>query len=218
MYWLKHLLTHNWRLKLLALFMAVMLWAATARDSTSEIGVDVPLEYQNVPANTEVITDTTNTVEVRLRGPSALIKEISSQDILTTIDVGKMEKGSEKIVTLTKEHVRGPFGVDVVGVNPARVRVTLEPTVSTQLKIVAAVTGAPADGYRVQQVFVTPDSVKVEGPANRVRLMENVQTTPVDVSGKRESIRQTVDLNVLDPRVRINQSQPIHVEVRIGRR
>src|SRR5262245_7776875 len=136
MHWLKHLLTNNWRLKLLALLMAVMLWAATTRESTSEIGIDVPLEYQNVPANTEVITDTTNTVEVRLRGPSTLIKEVSSPDISTTIDVGKMEKGSEKIVTLTKEQVRAPFGVDVVAVNPARVRVTLEPTVSSRLKII----------------------------------------------------------------------------------
>ena len=218
MYWLKHLLTHNWRLKMLALFMAVVLWAATARESTSEIGVDVPLEYQNVPAKTEVITDTFNTVEVRLRGPSAIIKELSSQDISTTIDVGKMEQGREKIVPLTNEHVRAPFGVDVVGVNPARVRVTLEPTVSSQLKIIPAVMGSPAEGFRVEAVSVMPDSVKVEGPANRVRLMENVLTTPVDVSGKQQNVRQTVDLNVLDPRVRVSQPQPVHVEVRIGRR
>src|SRR5262245_14883063 len=171
MHWLKHLVIHNWRLKLAALFMAVILWAATARESTSEIGVDVPLEYQNVPANAEVISDTTNTVEVRLRGPSTLIKEISPQDISTTIDMGKIEKGQEKIVPLTNAHVHAPFGVDVVGVNPARVRVTLEPRVSTHLRVVPAVTGMPGEGYRVEAVSVTPDSVKVEGPASRVRLL-----------------------------------------------
>jgi YbbR domain-containing protein len=129
-----------------------------------------------------------------------------------------MEKGSEKIVTLTKDQVRAPFGVDVVAVNPARVRVTLEPTVSSRLKIIPSVTGAPAEGFRVEAVSVTPDFVKVEGPANRVRLMENVQTTPVDISGKQQNVRQTVDLNVLDPRIRVSQPQPVHVEVRISHR
>src|SRR5213593_1550961 len=120
MHWLQHLVFHNWRLKLFSLVIATMLWAATARESTSEIGVNVPLEYQNVPPNTEVISDTTNTVEVRLRGPSTLIREISPQDISTTIDMGKMTLGSEKILELTAQQVRAPFGVEVVGVNPAR--------------------------------------------------------------------------------------------------
>src|SRR5262249_35355777 len=156
-------------------------------------------EYQNVPANTEVITDTTNTVEVRLRGPSTLIKQISEPDISMTIDVGKMEKDSEKIVPLTTDRVRAPFGVEVVAVNPARARVTLEATVSLQLKILPSITGMPASGFRVNKISVTPDSVKVEGPANRIRLMESVMTTAVDISGKQQDVRQTVDLNVLDP-------------------
>src|SRR5438876_2416587 len=134
----RQILFHHWRLKLFSLIIAAMLWAATARETTSEIGVNVPLEYQNVPPNTEVISDTTNTVEVRLRGPSTLVKEISPQDISTTIDMGRMVLGSEKILPLTAQHVHAPFGVEVVGVNPARVRVTLEPTVSVKLRILPA--------------------------------------------------------------------------------
>jgi YbbR domain-containing protein len=218
MNWLRHILVHNWKLKVLALLMAVVLWAATARETTSEIGVDVPLEYQNVPPNTEVITDTTNTVEVRLRGPSALIKEISAQDISTTIDVGKMPRETEKIVPLTPQGVRAPFGVEVVGVNPARVRVTIEPTVTAHPRILPAVTGMPADGFKIEAVSITPESVKIEGPANRIKLIESILATPVDVTGKQDTVRQTVDLNILDPRIRIAQAQPIHVEIRIAKR
>jgi YbbR domain-containing protein len=216
MQWFQQILFHNWRLKLFSLVIATMLWAATARESTSEIGVNVALEYQNVPANTEVISDTTNTVEVRLRGPSTLIKEISPQDISVTADMGKTPVGNEKILPLTSQQVRAPFGVEVVGVNPARVRVTLEPTISARLRIHAAIVGAPAEGMKVEDVTVTPDSVKVEGPANRVRLLENVLTTPVDVSDKTAGFVQSVDLNILDPRVRVPQSPPVRVEVRIG--
>src|SRR5262249_18041485 len=106
MNWLRHLFIHNWRLKLVSLALATMLWAATAKEPASEIGVNVPLEYQNVPANAEVITDAINTVEVRLRGPSTLIKEIGPKEISTTVDMGKMPLGSNQILPLTAQNVR----------------------------------------------------------------------------------------------------------------
>src|SRR5262249_39786028 len=114
--------------------------------------------------------------------------------------------------------VRAPFGVEVVGVNPARVRVTIEPTVTAHPRILPAVMGMPADGFKIEAVSITPESVKIEGPANRVKLIESILTTTVDVTGKQDTVRQTVDLNILDPRIRIAQAQPIHVEVRIGRK
>jgi YbbR domain-containing protein len=215
MNWLRHLFFHNWRLKLVSLVLATVLWAATARESTSEIGVNVPLEYQNVPAKTEVLSDATNTVEVRLRGPSTLVREIGTKEISTTVDMRKMPLGEEKILPLTVQNVRAPFGVEVVAVNPARVSVTLEPTVPADLPVRATVVGTPAEGFKVAGFSVSPGTVKVEGPANRVRLAESVSTTTIDVSGKKATFEQTADLNILDPRIRIPNSQQVRVEVRI---
>jgi len=215
MVWLRRLIFHNWHLKLFSLLLAIMLWMTIARESTSEIAIEVPLEYQNVPPNTEVISETTNNVEVRLRGPSTLIKEISPRDVSTAVDLGGLSQHSEKILPLTSRHVRAPFGVDVVGVIPARIHVTLEERISAELPIVPTTMGKPAEGFDIDKISSFPDVVRVEGPASRVRLLKEARTTPVDVTGKHDTVRQNVDLDIPDPLVRVLQSEPVRVDVHI---
>ena len=215
MHWCRRLLFHNWQLKLLSVVLAAVLWSVIARESESEIGIEVPLEYQNVPEKTEVISDTTNAVEVRLRGPSNLIKELSAREISATVDLADMAVSTEKIVQLTTEHVHAPFGIEVVGVIPARVRVALEATVSRRVPILPVIRGNPAEGFEAADKLVAPANVQIEGPASRVRLLENVPTSPVDISGRRDGISQIVDLDIADPLIRVPQTQPIRVEVRI---
>src|SRR5262245_5301978 len=62
----KDLIFNNWMLKVFSFILAFALWAAVAGESTSEIGIEVPLEYRNVPTNSEIVGDGVNTVEVRL--------------------------------------------------------------------------------------------------------------------------------------------------------
>src|SRR5262245_34593503 len=63
----KHWITHNWFLKVVSLMLAVLLWVALSNPATSEIGIEVPLEYRNIPAHYEITGDTTSSVQVRLR-------------------------------------------------------------------------------------------------------------------------------------------------------
>src|ERR1700757_2818763 len=118
---LKEFLTHNWLTKLFSLALATLLWIAIAGQANSEVGMTIPLEYRNIPSKLEVVGDATNSVEVRLRGSAALIREISSRDVSATLDLTAVRPG-EKIVQLTYQNVKVPFGVEVVRVNPSQVR------------------------------------------------------------------------------------------------
>src|SRR5215467_4968157 len=119
----KYWITNNWLLKIVSLILAVMLWMAVANEASSEIGLEVPLEYRNIPARLEITGDMTNTVQVRLRGSSNVIKGITAKDVATTIDLSKLNAG-EKIVTLSPHNVEAPFGAEVIRVNPSNVRFT----------------------------------------------------------------------------------------------
>src|SRR5690349_10572187 len=88
--------THNWHLKVISLVLATMLWMLVATETSSEIGMEVPLEYRNIPPQLEITGDTTNTVQVRLRGSANIIRDISARDVSTTIDLSRMRPG-EKI-------------------------------------------------------------------------------------------------------------------------
>jgi len=214
----RELLFTNWHLKIFSLILATALWAVIAEESTTGILVAVPVEYQNVPPATEVIGDAAKRVEVRLRGPSSLIREISEKDISTVIDLDQMPLNAESTVPLNAQHVHAPFGVEVVRVTPSRVRVSLEPTELKWLHVLPATMGHVAQGYEVDAILVKPDRVKAEGPASHVRALNTVMTTEIDLTGKKSTIIQTVDLDLPDTLVRFPETTPIRVEVKIRRK
>src|SRR5437667_3402081 len=172
---LRHWITHNWYLKIISLMLAVMLWMAVANEASSEIGLEVPLEYRNIPPQLEITGDMTNTVQVRLRGSSNVITDITAKDIATTIDLTNMKTG-EKIVALSPQNVQAPFGAEVIRVNPSSIRFSLERTIVKTVPIVPKIVGQPADGYEVGRVSVSPGTVEVEGPESRVNNLASIAT------------------------------------------
>src|ERR1700686_3226424 len=135
--------THNWHLKIVSLILAIMLWMAIANQASSEIGLEVPLEYRNIPSQLEITGDMTSTVQVRLRGSPNIIKDITAKDVSTTVDLSKMRTG-DKIVALSPQNVQAPFGAEVIRVNPSSVRFNLERTMTKIVPVVPAISGPPS--------------------------------------------------------------------------
>lgn len=214
MHSLKHWITHNWFLKIFSLVLATMLWITVASETSSEIGLEVPLEYRNIPAQLEITNDTTNTVEVRLRGSPNLIKDMTPKQVSSVIDLSSMKPG-ETVFPLTSQNVQAPFGAEVVRVNPSRVRISLERTISKMVPVVPTIQGEPARGFEVGKVLLDPSRIRVEGPENRVNSLDSVSTLPIVVDGKRSNVLQTADLDAPDPQVRLQRGATINVRVEI---
>ena len=214
---LKHWVTYNWYLKLISLGLAAMLWMFVATEASSEIGMEVPLEYRNIPPQLEITGDTTNMVQVRLRGSSNVIRDISPRDVSTTIDLSKMQSG-EKIIPLSPQNVQAPFGAEVVRVNPSSVRFDLERTLRKTVPVVATIQGQPTDGFELGSVMVNPNKVEVEGPESRINTLESIATVPIRLERRQTHIEQTVDLDVPDPQIRLQHPAPVSVRVEVRRK
>src|SRR5207249_2936352 len=142
-----------------------------------------PLEYRNIPSQLEITGDMTNTVQVRLRGASNIIKDVTAKDVSMTVDLGKMRTG-EKIVALSPQNVQAPFGAEVIRVNPSSVRFSLERTIGKTVPITPTILGQPSDGYEIGKVLVSPGTVEVEGPESRVNTLASIATVPIRIDGK----------------------------------
>jgi YbbR domain-containing protein len=211
---MKDLLLHNWHLKLISLALATVLWAEVARTPTAEIGLLVLPQIQNIPSQAEAYGDTADRVEVRLRGPSSVMRTLSALDVSLAIDVDGMALGQEKILPLTPEMVSRPVGVEVVRVIPARVRLTVEASIQRRVRVVPSLTGLPASGFEVTKTLLTPNTVDIEGPESHVRPVETVPAA-VNVRGRRETFREAVDPDISDPLIRIPKPGVITAEVQI---
>lgn len=212
---MKGLLLHNWHLKLISLALGTALWAAVARAPTSEIGVSVSLEYQNKPPETEVFGDTTELAEVRLSGPSSVLRTITPQDISLAIDLKDVALGQERVLPLTPEMVHAPFGAEVVRVVPPRVRLTVERTARKSVRIIPTLSGTAAAGFGIGKSRVAPEMVEIEGPESHIREMDSVSTTVVNVDGKTTTFKESVELDILDPLIEVPRMGPVSVEVEI---
>src|SRR5262245_4910947 len=217
MHSMKHWILQNWFLKVVSLLLATLLWAAVSNQASSEIGLDVPLEYRNIPSQLEMTGDMTNTIQIRLRGSSNVIKGITAKDVSTTIDLGKMRTG-EKIVALSPQNVQVPFGAEVIRVNPSTVRFTLERTVTKTVSVMPTIIGQLPDGYEAGRVSVSPSTVDVEGPESRVNSMSSIATVGIRLDRKQSTIDQTADLELPDPQIRLQHPSPVNVRIEIHRK
>ncbi len=73
--------------------------------------------------------------------------------------------------------------------------------------------GKPAAAFEVKEVTITPNKIKVQGPADRVNVIERV-TLPVSVEGRRESFdTRAATLPMIDPSVEPLGTVNVHVTI-----
>lgn len=194
-------LTDNFGLKAISLLLGVSLWYAVAREGGVELGFSLPIELRNVPEGLEVISESADEVEVRLRGRSELLRALSPQDLSVAVDLSDAEPG-ERVAYLTPDDVAVPFGARVVRVTPASLEVALDRTLERTVNVIPRVSGSPAEGFELAGIQLQPQSITVVGPASLVRGLDQVTTVPVSAEGLRQPYSRSVRLE-LDPLVRL---------------
>jgi YbbR domain-containing protein len=201
-------------LKVLAIALATLLWLTVAGEHVVERSLRVPLEFRNIPAQLEITGDTPDTVEVRLRGSSAVLGRLDPGEVVAVLDLAGGRPGS-RLFHLRNDEVRAPFGVEVAQVVPSTVSLELEKSATRMLPVIPAVLGDPAPGFVVGRRTAEPATVKVIGPESHVRQLAEATTEPVNITGSRDRVRDVVTVGVSDAAVRLDSpvSATILVEI-----
>jgi len=210
-------LLRNWELKLLALVVAVTLWFFVVGGEKSEIMLPARIEYMNIPSGMMLIGPTPETVDVQLKGLRSSLARLTRDDLRAQVNLARVGPG-EAVVQLIPDSVVAPRDVTVLRVSPSRLRVTLEPVATAEVRVVPRVTGVPAPGHVVSRVAVTPPTVGLRGPRTEVEGRTEIQTAPVDVSGARAPVTRAVELAPAPGAVRLTtRTVEVTVEIREAR-
>jgi YbbR domain-containing protein len=201
-------------LKLLSLGLAILLWMVIAGDQTVERGLRVPLELQQFPPELELLGEPPTAVDVRLRGASDTLTRLGPGEVVAVLDLGTARPG-RRLFQLTPEHVRAPFGVEVVQVTPASVAIVFESSATVRLPIMPSIEGEPAPGYVVGEVTVDPPVVEVSGPASLVRDATQALTETVSIAGAADHVVEDAAVGVDSPSLRIKGPRTTAVRVEI---
>jgi len=201
---IKELVTRNWELKLLALFLSLVLWIVLIPEEKSfaEKNLVVSLELVNIPPEVEVVESPDTSLNLKIRARKRILNELGPEDFSVQLDMSKASIYQQEY-PVDANMIKAPSEVEIVSFAPVYVHVKLEKTRKIEMDVVPTIIGRPPDGYRISKVEVTPAKVMVAGPESKVRPRDKVITSPIDASVLTESIILEVDLILPRPELRL---------------
>jgi YbbR domain-containing protein len=181
-------------LKLLSVFLAFTVWfvvSAPRREPVSERAFAAPVSLVRMPRDLAITTPMPDTVSVRLRGRVSDLRSLSSQNLEVTLDVSWITPG-EAVITLSPQAMSVPPQIDVVSMEPTKLRFHVEALRQKVVPIRPFLIGQPPPGYNAGDPTLTPDHALVSGPASQVRNVTEVATERIIMTGRTETFLQNV--------------------------
>ena len=207
----RHVL-HNLGLKLLSLALALGLWRALALDQVTEIAVDVPIEFHNIPENLEISSEYIPRAQIRVRGPQRVVRRLQAVDVSADIELSGMKPG-ERTFDLTADQIHQPRELEVVQIIPSQFHLAFDARLSRQVPVRPRVVGTFAPGYAIGHIIAEPSMVTVSGPQKRVEAVEAAITDPIDASGTTDRGTFVRHAYISDPLVQVMNPNPVRVTV-----
>jgi len=190
-------------LKGVAVTIAVLLWLTVAGEPVVERGLEVPLEFENMPANIGIAGDLPDSVSVRVRGSARVVRRLVEEEIVAVLDLGG-ERPGRRLFDMFAGRVEVPSGIEVTSVVPATLTLTLERHgVPRTVPIVPDIEGQPAAGLTVGRITTDPPSVAVSGPETALADLREALTEPVSIAGVTRNVETEVTVGIADPTLRL---------------
>lgn len=180
------LFTRNWKLKLAALILAILLWTSLRVEAMDRQSLpSVPVRVQlNDPQWALVSEPDPATVTVEFSGPARDLFSLRMDRPTVMVPVGQVS-AADTTVLIRTEWVRltDRPGVSVETVEPRSVRLSFEPIQQAAVPLRLRVRGSLPDELALASPpAASPDFVRVSGPASQVQALDSVPLEAVDLS------------------------------------
>src|SRR5215813_474273 len=188
--WLRRIFVEDFKLKVLALGITLVLWFAVTgqkKPMTKRLP-GVPLAFVH-SENMAISNDPPARVDVTISGSKDDVEPVDPRNLLATVVVGDQSVGT-RVVRLTRDLVRMeqlPAGVRVESFQPAVVSIRLEPKVEREIDLNLKFEGSVPEGYEVRSATANPSKVRVRGPASVLNGIQSASTESIVLEGRTSS-------------------------------
>lgn len=186
-------------LKVIALAIAVLIWFSVSSDQEQQdlTVYNVPLAVTVSSSELMVLSQAYRVVDVRVRGPVALVSELKADDLSVSLDVTRLGPGTHT-VWIEPSFVRAPAGVDVLRVDPSTISITLDAVITRAVPVKlrfdegSLPPNCVVTGYELQ-----PPTVTITGPRSVVESLTNLSTRTLRLERVNSSISSIVPLEIV---------------------
>ena len=206
--------TRNVRMGLLALVIATILWGIAHGSSSVERGLDIPISFHDLPDDLVITGQSTDQVNIRVRGSRAALRNLSPAKLDYVVDVAGAKPGLAAYeVDVSRFDL--PRGANVVSRSPATLEVEFERRGQRAVRIRADIEGEPAPGFLMGEVVVDPPRVWLSGARSEVMRLTEVVTETIEVAGAQSAIDREVRLSLGGGHVWMEETRPVRVKIPI---
>lgn len=197
---------------LLALGIATILWGIAHGSSSVERGLDIPISFHDLPNDLVITGQSTDQVNIRVRGSRAALRSLSPTKLDYVVDVAGAQPGLAAYeVDVSRFDL--PRGANVVSRSPATLEVEFERRAEKSVRIRADVEGEPAPGFLMGEVVVDPPRVTLTGARSEVMRLTEVVTETIELAGAQGPVDREVRLSLGGGHVWMKETRPVRVKI-----
>jgi YbbR domain-containing protein len=189
-----NLFFNNFGYKLLAILLAVVVWAIIQGEQIQEVNREILVEI-HVSPEYGVRGDLLRIKAATIRGPQAWLLEVPKR--LTAEVVVPPGKVGEHRVRLSKDDVKNLNERLELIIHEPNLVLYVDKLMERSVPIKETLHGAPAEGYTVEKVSIEPKNVIVKGIRKDVMDLRTIYTEPMDVTNLQQSKSQ--DARLISP-------------------
>jgi hypothetical protein len=193
-------LVRNWPAKVLSIGLAIILFVFYRMSSLETRFFSVPLVVEHLssmmPSNYYP-----RTIRVSLRGEANAIFSVLEDDIVAYVDMAKLQTPGLYVVPVQWRKSGTAQGTEPlqVTVDPVEIKFVLDRKISKFVPLIPAFHGQVDSGFSMTSYFLNPNQVIIDGPAELMGSVLELNTDIIDLDGRRSDFSGTVNILHRDP-------------------
>lgn len=195
--------TNNWKLKLLAFTLAILLWVVVSAEEVTSRWIDIPLQVRVTDPEHMLQPETVpREVSVRFSGPRRELIDLRFRRpplVLNILDVNDVQQRFELQARMVQ--VPSQLSVTVVDMQPSAVDLQFTRVESRLFSVrVRLAEELPPGWVLVDSLTVQPGRIRVTGPETQLARIESLVTVPVTLPRADTSFTISAPIDTTDLR------------------
>ncbi|GEM_PF-1230585 len=209
---LKEKIVENILYKIISILCGIGLWFAVTGEKNSDINIDIPLEFKNIPSQYIITNISDQKISLLLGGPSSLLKMITKKELSFPINLSDVQKGKNEI-HIYPHMLNLPHNVSVKIVTPSKVTINVDKIVTEVKPVIPKMDGKANKGFKIKDIIVEPNIIKIIGAENEIKKINVLKTEPINIEKRDTSFE--VEKNVITDSSHIKSISPNKVKIKV---
>jgi hypothetical protein len=183
----------NWKLKLLSVVLATMLWFVVFLIGETKKEISVPVSITNLSKDYVIVKIDIPKIDIALKGRVSVLKDVKEGDVRASLNASDVREG-ENILNMAKNNIQIPRGVQIADIRPSSIKMDVDRIIEKKVKVSARLDRRWMGEYEVKSVL--PDYVTITGPKRILEQKTSIETLPANGELKHSEETVVVSFNV----------------------